>query len=74
MTREQLIQKITAAKEELNTADKIHSHNLWKRIHHMEREPGDYDQFQSAVTAPFFRMAYLHNIFRGSRLRFILVI
>lgn len=46
MNREQLIQKIAAAKEELKTAGKIHSRDLRKHIHRMEKELRDYDYFQ----------------------------
>lgn len=46
MNREQLILKIAVAKEELKAAGIIHSRDLRKHIHRMEKELRDYDYFQ----------------------------
>lgn len=46
MNREQLVEKIRAAKEELKTAGVIHRKDLSKHIRRMEKELRDYDRFQ----------------------------
>lgn len=47
MTREELVARIAAAKEELEQAGTIHRRDLTKYIRRMERELRDYDRFQS---------------------------
>ena len=45
MTREEMMAKIKAAKEELKTAGVIHQRDLLKHIRRMEREIRDYDRY-----------------------------
>lgn len=47
MTREDLVARIDAAKEDLEQAGTIHRRDLTKYIRRMERELRDYDRFQS---------------------------
>lgn len=44
--REELIQKLKAAKAELSTAGLIHQRDLRKYIHRLKRELHDYNRFQ----------------------------
>jgi hypothetical protein len=45
MTRNELIQKIITAEEQLSKAGKIHRRDLLKHIKRMQRELRDYDRF-----------------------------
>ena len=47
MTRSELVSKIMTAKEELQTAGKIHRRDLLKHIKRMQRELRDYDRFHA---------------------------
>ena len=46
MTRDELVARIAAAKEELEQAGSIHRRDLTKHIRRMERELHGYDRFQ----------------------------
>lgn len=47
MKRNELVEKIRAAKAEAKTAGAIHKRDLNKHIKRMERELRDYDRFQA---------------------------
>ncbi len=47
MTRDELLERIRAAKEELEQAGHHHRRDLTKHIRRMEKELRDYDQFQA---------------------------
>ena len=44
--REQFVQELEAAKNEIKAAGPIHRRDLQKHIRNMERELRDYDRFQ----------------------------
>ena len=49
MTRAELIQKLTSAKQELKSAGPIHRRNLQKHIHRLEKELRTYDYYRAAA-------------------------
>lgn len=49
MTRAELIQKLTAAKQELKSAGPIHRRDLRKHIRRLEKELRTYDFYHAAA-------------------------
>lgn len=47
MTREELTQKIAAAKDEMQRSGPIHRRDLYKHIHRMEKELRIYDFYHA---------------------------